>query len=101
MADQQSELDARSLRSGRRRRRFGIVFRERNDDQSVIVIVVHGVTLAKTVRLDALKESEQAPLHWFSGMSGCGTFETCRRTLRMSAHCGRPEVTGRRSKRCY
>ena len=56
MADQQSELDARSLRSGRRRQRVGIVFGERNDDQSVIVIAagfVHGVTLAKTVRLDA------------------------------------------------
>src|ERR1700694_4957308 len=28
-----------------------------------------------------------------------GTFETCRRALRMSVHRGRPEVTGRRSER--
>ena len=27
-----------------------------------------------------------------------GTFETCRRTVRMSAYWGRPEVTGRRVK---
>jgi hypothetical protein len=36
------------------------------------------VTLAKTVRLDALKESKQAPLHWFGGMSGCGTNRTTK-----------------------
>src|ERR1700721_1792559 len=29
------------------------------------------------------------------------TFETCRRTLPMSADWGRPEVTGRRSKRRF
>ena len=31
-------------------------------------------------------------------MSPFGTFETCRRTLRMSAVRGRPEVTGRHSR---
>src|SRR5258708_26105768 len=31
-------------------------------------------------------------------MSLIGTFETCRRALRMSAYRGRSEVTGRRSK---
>jgi len=30
-----------------------------------------------------------------------GTFETCRRTLRMSAYWGRPEVSGARSKRRF
>src|SRR5713101_3493330 len=29
-----------------------------------------------------------------------GTFETCRPALRMSVYPGRPEVTGRWSKRC-
>src|SRR4030081_2369906 len=34
--------------------------------------------------------------------SGCGTFETCRRTLNMSAFRGRPECAGRpaRSRWC-
>ena len=31
-------------------------------------------------------------------MSACGTFETWRRTLRVSVYRGRPEVTGRSSK---
>ena len=30
-----------------------------------------------------------------------GTFETCRRTLRMSVDPGKPEVTSRRSKRRF
>jgi hypothetical protein len=34
-------------------------------------------------------------------MSAFGTFETCRRTLRMSVDPGRPEVTSRRSKRRF
>jgi hypothetical protein len=33
--------------------------------------------------------------------SGYGTFETCRRTLRMSGVGGRLEVIGRRSKRRF
>jgi len=33
--------------------------------------------------------------------SPIGTFETCRRTLRMSAVRGRPEVTGRHSNRRF
>src|SRR6266403_4616684 len=33
--------------------------------------------------------------------SGCGTFETCRRTLRMSAYGGRPEESGTQSKRRF
>jgi hypothetical protein len=33
--------------------------------------------------------------------SGFGTFETCRRTLRMSVYWGRPEVIGRVSKRRF
>jgi len=32
-------------------------------------------------------------------MSAIGTFETCRRTLRMAADRGGPEVAGRPSKR--
>jgi hypothetical protein len=32
-------------------------------------------------------------------MTSCGTFETCQRTLRMSANRGRPEVAGGQSKR--
>jgi hypothetical protein len=37
---------------------------------------------------------------WFAAVheSLVGTFETCRRTLRMSLDRGRPEVTGGRSK---
>ncbi len=36
-----------------------------------------------------------------TNISGCGTFETCRQTPRMCADGGRPEMTGRRSKRRY
>jgi len=32
-------------------------------------------------------------------MSACGTFETCRLTLRVSVNGGRPEVIRRRSNR--
>jgi hypothetical protein len=35
------------------------------------------------------------------GMSPLGTFETCRQTLRMSVFGGRPEVSGRLSKRRF
>ena len=35
---------------------------------------------------------------WDSAWSAPGTFETCRRTLKMSAYRGEPEVIGRRSE---
>jgi hypothetical protein len=47
----------------------------------------------------ALMRWSNRPLFAAMHESGCGTFETCRRYLKMSAHRGRPEVISARPER--
>jgi hypothetical protein len=57
------------------------------------------VSFAKV--LLSIRQSAEPQLFDVAHESLVGTFETCRRTLRMSADRGRPEVKGRRSKRRF
>src|SRR5437773_12472538 len=43
----------------------------------------------------------RSELQWIVGLSASVKFETCRRTVAMSAYRGRPEVVGRGSKRRF
>jgi hypothetical protein len=47
-------------------------------------------------RGNLIRQSDECLISGTEWLTGVGTFETCRRPLKMSVYRGRPEVTGAR-----